>query len=149
MSTHKRIVQVLLICAIIVTPFTSLPAQSSASIPWMDDSQAAIDRAGRESKPIVVLITGGAWCDPCNWFRENTLRDPSLVALIRNAWVPLRLRDVEVETERWPEDIVPTLLFLDSDGEEIDRIAGTATAQTVRARMVDVNRMISGECREV
>jgi thiol-disulfide isomerase/thioredoxin len=111
----------------------------------MEDPQAAIDRAGREDRPIVVLVTGGTWCDPCRWFRENTLRDPSVVSLVRNAWVPLRLRDVDAASGRWPDDILPTLLFLDSSGEEVDRLAGTATAETVRARLVEVNRRISGD----
>ncbi|MFW6227990.1 MAG: thioredoxin family protein, partial [Alkalispirochaeta sp.] len=122
-------------------------AQSRSTIPWVLDAETAFDRAEREGKPVLLLLTGGIWCDPCLWFDENALSDPGLVALVRNGWVPLRIEDTDPQALRWDRTILPTLLLLQPDGREIDRIEGNVTAETAQRIIASAVGRVGGDTR--
>jgi hypothetical protein len=132
-ATVARTVAAIVILIVVSTPLLS--AQSRSTIPWMVDADAAFDRAEREEKPVLLLLTGGIWCDPCLWFDENALSDPGLVALVRSGWIPLRIEDTDPQALRWDRTILPTLVLLQPDGSEIDRIEGNVTTDTAQ-RMI-------------
>lgn len=121
---------------LIMTVVGFASTQEQTNIDWETDLESAITRAGEEEKPIFLVITGGIWCDPCNWFAENSLNDPELVATVNRNWIPLRLLDIDPTVSRWNETTVPAVLLLNSNGDEIGRIVGNNTAEVVTRRLV-------------
>lgn len=137
-SRRRRLVRPrphLLLMAVVFLSTLHLPAQST-DIAWMSSADAAFIRAEEENRPVLLLITGGLWCDPCRWFDENSLRDPGLAALVRSGWVPLRLSDISGDAVPWAVEKLPTLILVDSDGTELERLSGITPASLLRERLI-------------
>jgi hypothetical protein len=116
-------------------PVVGATSQEQRSIDWETNLDSALARAGEENKPIFLVITGGIWCDSCNWFTENTLTDRELVTTVEENWVPLRLLDIDPSITQWNETTVPAVLLLSPKGDEITRIVGNNTAEVIRRRL--------------
>lgn len=134
---HPRTV-VPLVALLFVIAIGGVTSQERSAIAWESDLERAVERGRGENKPIFLVITGGIWCDPCNWFAENTLDDPELVATINQDWIPLRLLDIDPAVSRWDETTVPTVLLLTQNGDEIARIVGNNTAEVITRRLASI-----------
>jgi len=57
-----------------------------ADIKWEKDIVSAVDRAAKEKKPLMVLVTknGCRWCDV---IKEKTLKTPKVVSIINRDFV--------------------------------------------------------------
>jgi thioredoxin-related protein len=57
-----------------------------ADVKWEKDIGAAVERAAKEQKPLMVVVTkiGCRWCDV---LKQNTLRNPKVVSLINHDFV--------------------------------------------------------------
>ena len=91
---------------------------SAESIAWLDWGADAFARSAAEQKPIVLFI-GPAWC---RWTAEMdrfSFRDPRVVRLVADRFVPVRV-DVESRPDvsaRYTLDGWPTTAFLTPDGD--------------------------------
>lgn len=112
-----------------------LPIGIASAIPWMDDVDAALEEAGETGKPVLLLVTAGAWCDPCVWFDENALEEESVRSLVAAGFVPVRILDTEPGWESYGVQRLPTVVILESGGEELDRIDGVVTADVLRSTL--------------
>lgn len=93
-------------------------AESAESIAWLDWGADAFARSAAEQKPILLFI-GAAWC---RWTAEMdrfSFRDPRVVRLVADRFLPVR-----VDAERRPDvsarytlDGWPTTAFLTPDGD--------------------------------
>ena len=93
-------------------------AESAESIAWLDWGADAFARSSAEQKPILLFI-GAAWC---RWTAEMdrfSFRDPRVVRLVADRFLPVR-----VDAERRPDvsarytlDGWPTTAFLTPDGD--------------------------------
>ncbi|MBX3737924.1 MAG: thioredoxin family protein [Candidatus Didemnitutus sp.] len=86
---------------------------------------AACETAAAEHK-IVFIDFYTTWCGPCKMLDESTWTDPTVVALLTEKTVALKI-DAEKEralAKRYKVDSYPTLLLLKPDGTEIDRLVG-------------------------
>lgn len=68
-----------------------------AAIDWWPWGAEAFARASRERKPVLLSITA-AWCRACHDMDRTTYADPSVAALIRERFVPVR-----VDADRRPD----------------------------------------------
>jgi uncharacterized protein YyaL (SSP411 family) len=91
-------------------------------VDWLAWHVDAFARAKRERRPVLLSITA-AWCQACHEMDRTTYVDPSVVELIRERFIPVR-----VDTDRRPDINErynlggwPTTAFLTPDG---DLIAG-------------------------
>lgn len=107
---------------------------------WETDVDESLLRAESTGRPIVVLVTGGAWCDPCTWLEDNSLTSPEVRERLRDEWVAIRISDTDPAWQRWDIERLPTLLFLEPDGREMRRIVGAVTADSVVRTMSEVRR---------
>src|SRR5256885_5882667 len=112
------------IAAIVVAAMTIHSTPST--ITWERDYDRAIQRAAAEKKLIIAdMFTD--WCVLCKKMDAETFADADLNKKMANKYVWLKLN---TETEdagiRLQKDFAiltyPTILVLDSEGEEIDRI---------------------------
>ncbi|TVR67557.1 MAG: thioredoxin family protein [Spirochaetaceae bacterium] len=123
----------------------SVPADA---IPWIEETDSAFLEAERSGRPVLLLVTGGLWCDPCNWLEENTLAQRSVSSLIAAGFVPVRILDTDPGWDDWGVERLPTLLVLDATGEEIDRVAGAVTPPVLQELLAPHAASLPGVVRE-
>jgi tetratricopeptide (TPR) repeat protein len=97
-----------------------------AAITWEKDYEKAINRARAEKKLIIAdMFTD--WCELCKKMDEETFAEPRLIQKMANEYVWLKLNtEKEDDGERLQNEFAvltyPTVLVLDSQGEEVDRV---------------------------
>ena len=104
---------------------TGIPARP-ARIAWERDYTKAVQRAHSEKKWIVAdMFTD--WCVLCKQMDIETFGDPALVAHMADRYVWLKLNtETEEDGKRLQKEFAilnyPTVLVLDGQGEEVDRV---------------------------
>src|SRR5437870_5362885 len=107
-------------------------------ITWERDYGKAIKRAQAENKLIVAdMFTD--WCALCKQMDAETFADPKVIENIGNQFVWLKLNtETEEDGKRLQEEFsiltYPTILVLDDQGEEVDRIDRFLAASPFRER---------------
>lgn len=132
--THPMLLSATLLVALAALVVTPVAAQ------WETDVDEALRRAESTGRPVVVLVTGGAWCDPCTWMEDNSLTSPEIGSLLREEWVAVRIPDTDPAWQRWEVERLPTLLYLDPQGQEVQRTVGAVTADSIAQTMNEVRR---------
>ncbi len=104
----------------------TITTHGSVSVKWEKDLPSALERAGSEGKPVLVNFYAD-WCVWCKRLESTTLRDAQVMALLQDQVVPLSLdvdRDGKELSNTYQVDGLPTILVLNSEGQEIGRIPG-------------------------
>jgi thiol-disulfide isomerase/thioredoxin len=111
----------------------SAPAKAGAPagvhIPFIEGKPfaAVLRRAKAEGKPVMLDVVA-AWCGPCKIMDKTTFSDATLVEWSKRTVIPARIDAEKGEgrriAERYQAYSFPTVLFLDADGNEIDRVVG-------------------------
>jgi tetratricopeptide (TPR) repeat protein len=107
-----------------------------STITWERDYDTAIQRARAEKKLIIAdMFTD--WCALCKQMDAETFADPGLIESMADKYVWLKLNtETEEDGERLQKEFAiltyPTVLVLDRDGEEVDRVDRFLTAPQFR-----------------
>jgi outer membrane protein assembly factor BamD (BamD/ComL family) len=107
-----------------------------SKIMWEHDYEKAIERAQRENKLIIAdMFTD--WCELCKELDQQTFAERHLIQKMANAYVWLKLNtETEDDGIRLQKEFAiftyPTVLVLDSHGEEVDRVTRFLTATPFR-----------------
>jgi uncharacterized protein YyaL (SSP411 family) len=90
----------------------------SNGVAWQPWGSAAFTRAREEAKPVLLSIAA-AWCRWCHEMDRTSYADRSIVALINERFVPIRVDadDRPDISERYSLGGWPTTAFLNADGE--------------------------------
>ena len=106
---------------------------------WTFNFDSSMAAAKKEHKPVMVLFTGSDWCPPCKMLEKNILSSQEFEEFSKN-----NLILVKADFPRRPENRLsaeqkshndnlnrkfgirgyPTVLLLDADGNELNRIVG-------------------------
>jgi len=101
---------------------------SKASIDWHSDRVEALAQAAELDLPVLVFLYTD-WCTYCRQMDQTTFQNPEVIGQMADDYVWLRL-NAETDPEgaqlqrRFFVSGFPTLLILDSTGNEIDRLQG-------------------------
>lgn len=91
-----------------------------------------LKKARAEKKPLMV-DTYAVWCGPCKQLDRMTFADPRVGDWARKSVVPVKVDAEKGEgrriAQRYALRAFPTILFLDSSGNELDRISGVFPPQ--------------------
>ncbi len=95
------------------------------AVHWQEFSDDTFKQAAREHK-YILLHMAAVWCHWCHVMEETTYRDPAVLALIEQKYIPVRVDqdarpDLSYRYERWGW---PATIMLDQDGNEIFRRQG-------------------------
>jgi thioredoxin-like negative regulator of GroEL len=129
------------ISALVLAVAGALPALAAGPhVEWVAGSfDAALARAKAEGRGLMVDVYA-TWCGPCHLMDRQVYTDPSVAEAARH-WIPLKvdgeLGDGPKIVERYHVVGYPTVLFLDAEGKEIDRIFGFVDAATFARTMND------------
>lgn len=99
-------------------------AEKESTYPWITDASVQVEANGK----IVGYEFSAKWWGACNRLLAETYIDPALIAYASENFVSYRL-DVDSTqndalSERYNIHSIPAFVFVDENGDEIDRIVG-------------------------
>ncbi len=112
---------------------TDAAKPAAVHVPFAEGKPFAevLRRAKAEGKPVMLDVVA-AWCGPCKIMDKTTFADPGVVAWAKKSVVPARVDAEKGEgrkvSARYQAFSFPTIVFLDGDGNEIDRLVGAYQA---------------------
>lgn len=95
--------------------YVGKPAPNSQALAWESNFAAAAQRAQREKKPLMIMMTA-TWCGYCKLLEDQTLSDPWVRHFLSDFVVVKAYEDKQVEAKYGPRGY-PTLVFTDSEGK--------------------------------
>ena len=103
----------------------SVGESGTTVVEWMhDDLQGALALAAETGKPVFVDMYAD-WCGPCRMLAEDYFsRDDYKRVLSSCILVKINIDDHQDLAVRYNVQSIPTLLLLNEQGDEIDRITG-------------------------
>jgi len=109
------------------------------ALPWTSDPESAFSRADREGVAVVAYLYTD-WCGYCRQMDSTTFQDPDLIKGLSDRFTWLRLNPEKDPVGRRLQrkfgiNGFPTVLILDSKGDELDRIQGFIPASRFRASL--------------
>lgn len=93
------------------------------SIEWLSYRQA--QAAGRDlDRPVLLLFTTEASCDPCRVLERETFRDRRVIRYVSRHFVAARVEALQLEAlaSKYDVETLPTLWLLDSSGDALTRM---------------------------
>jgi thiol-disulfide isomerase/thioredoxin/Flp pilus assembly protein TadD len=111
------------------SPSKQPPALSDPHVPFLEGKPFAevLRRAKAENKPVMLDVVA-SWCGPCKIMDRTTFSDPGVVDWAKKTVIPARVDAEKGEgrriSARYQAFSFPTVVFLDGDGNEIDRLVG-------------------------
>jgi tetratricopeptide (TPR) repeat protein len=102
---------------------------AAVHVPFVEGKPFAevLKRAKAEGRPVMLDVVA-AWCGPCKIMDKTTFSDAGVVAWAKKSVVPARVDAEKGEgrriSARYQAFSFPTVVFLDGDGNELDRLVG-------------------------
>jgi thiol-disulfide isomerase/thioredoxin len=122
----------------------SVITSSMFAAPFSDLSFEAACKEAAQAKKILLVDFYTTWCGPCKMLDKNTWTDAAVIELLQQKTVALRI-DAEKEaalSKRYKIEAYPSVLLINPDGTELDRLVGYRDPKTFLA---DFNAAIGGK----
>ena len=96
--------------------FSPRPNQAH-KIHWRSWGEAAFEEAILQDKPIFLVISS-SWCQWCHIMDETTLSEPSIITIVNNDYIPIRVdSDLRPDVNpRYTQNGWPSVVLLSSEG---------------------------------
>jgi thioredoxin-related protein len=98
---------------------------------WSTDLDAAMEKAKKEKKSILVEFTGSDWCPPCIAMRKNVFSKKEFVDAASKDFILVELdfpkadKELAQKNQPWAKKFeiegYPTVILLDHEGKEFTR----------------------------
>ena len=116
----------------------SAPTGPAGGIQWVNSLSDGLRASAESSKPVMVDFYA-EWCGWCKKLDKETYSDKKIVALSE------KFINVKVDTDKNPQDArkygvngLPTIVFLDKDGNVIQTVVGYREAGDFEGVMSEV-----------
>jgi uncharacterized protein YyaL (SSP411 family) len=121
----RRLIIVPLCLGMLLRGAVAAGEKPRAQIDWQPWSDSIFERARKEHR-FVLLDLGAVWCHWCHVMEEITYRDPKVIALIKQRYIPVRVdQDARPDLSNRYEDYGwPATVVFNSDGNEIVKRQG-------------------------
>jgi thiol:disulfide interchange protein DsbD len=114
-----------------------------SSIQWLSYSEAILDQASMEAKPVLMDFYAD-WCAPCKELDMHTFTDPEIIEkskefyMIKVDLTSSENTQAEALRKKYGARGVPTLVFLDPDGKEMPnlRVFGFEPSDVFLGKMI-------------
>ena len=120
------IVAALLVVGLVISNSTNKETENNSdTLKWNDNLDQAIQEAKATNKTIFVDFYAD-WCTYCGEMDKNTFTSPEVQEKLSHNYVLVKI-DVDKNPEpssKYQAYSLPTMLILDSNGNEIKRIVG-------------------------
>lgn len=126
--------------ALLVAVWLSISStQASASIRWQPLAASSLNHAVSAKRPAVVEFAA-EWCLPCVEMEHSTFTDPDVLRdATRFTMLQADVTESNAENDQLLEEFgvlgVPTIIFYDGTGREVDRVVGFVDAEEFRRLM--------------
>jgi uncharacterized protein YyaL (SSP411 family) len=108
----------------------NVKVSSSKEIAWNRWTPEVFEQA-KQKKRLVLVDFSAEWCSFCKKMDKTTWRDPQVLAVIKENFIPVKVED-EVDTElaeKYRNYGRPAMIVLDANGKEIFKKTGYQTPQ--------------------
>ena len=104
---------------------TSEKSTHSKEVAWERWTPAVFAQAKQQKRLVLVDFTA-EWCGYCKKMDKTTWRDPQVLAIIGENYIPVRVEDeVDKElAEKYRDYGRPAIVVLDGDGKEVFKKTG-------------------------
>ena len=119
--------------------FLGMGPAVAAEEPFRNSSFEEACEAAKKDGKLVLIDFVTSWCAPCKKMDKTTWKDKKVRAWLAEKTVALKI-DAEKElklAKDYRVQIYPTILLLQADGTEIDRLMGFRDAATFLSEMKD------------
>ncbi len=114
---------------------TAEKASADSKIDWQTNLDQALKTAAAEGKPVLLRFSAG-WCPPCLVMNAKVWPDANVACAVNSGYVPV---EIDVDSPGAAEIAgkfriqgVPSIILLDSQGQETSRANFMSTKQTLR-----------------
>lgn len=116
------------LAAVVLAVWIIWPRPAESAIDWKPFEREHLTAAAGSSQPAIVDFVAD-WCIPCHEMDATTFVDPGVRAEAgRFAMLKADITHENETTMKWVADFevqgVPTVLFIDSSGKEVERLVG-------------------------
>ena len=118
-------------------------ASIDPEIPWRKKGLGlALEEAKAAKKPLLVYW-GASWCPPCNALKARAFHDPKFIEATK-PFIPVYLDGDSDDAQIWGEKLkvsgYPSLLVLNEDGKEVQRLV---TDDPLVSLIAEINRTLA------
>lgn len=108
-------------------------AAKEVKISWSEAYKSALEDAAKSQKPVLLFVYA-SWCGWCKKMERETCADKNIVKLT-GSFVCVKINSEEDEefSAKYKVKEFPCVIFLKSDGTEIERHLGFKTAEEFAA----------------
>jgi uncharacterized protein YyaL (SSP411 family) len=102
----------------------------SKAVEWNRWTPAIFEQA-KKDKRLILVDFSAEWCGFCKKMDKTTWRDPQVLAVINENFIPVKVEDeVDPElAEKYRDYGRPAMIVLDANGKEVFRKTGYQTPQ--------------------
>jgi thiol-disulfide isomerase/thioredoxin len=142
--TYRKV----LFCGIFLAVFLISPVVSLAQVAWVKDFNAALRQAER-GKKFIVLDLSASWWPHCRRMTREVYSDQKFIEFSRRQVFVRVFTDTDSQGDRlvnkFNVDGYPTIIILDSSGDEVDRIMGFRSAPDLIEELESIFEQAGGK----
>ena len=135
LETVKRAVVLLLLLFTSLT--VAIASVGDGDVNFLNSNIEDAKHSANTEGKLVFVNFYARWCTPCNWMNETTFKDKTVVELLNNNFIAVKMNIDEEKgfemKKQYEIRYLPTILILNSKGQVVDRIEETlASADLVQ-----------------